>query len=304
MTDAAADRLPVLEIGGTHVTSAWATESGEVEIVGRLELDNAAPAQQIVDVVVAAGEQLGVDDGAAWGVAIPGPFDYDGGIGDFTGVDKFYAWHGYDVGAGLREGLRARSMHFINDADAFGVGEATAGRTRGLARSIGLTLGTGIGSAFVRDGVPVVTGPGVPRLGEVHVLTSSDGVHLEELVSRDAIRRAWQQVSGEWVEVKPIAERALAGDEAALGVFDTAYRHLAEIVGPAIAEFGAQAVVVGGSIARSFELVERFFAPRLAPGPDGAPLPVLLSQDPERSAIIGAAHWAVVREEGSASYLQ
>lgn len=291
------ERVPVLEIGGTHVVAAWASSAGAVEVVSRQSLHNMAPADDLARVITDAGRQLGAPEGAVWGAAIPGPFDYDRGIGDFTGVPKFDHWHGHDVGADLRAGLGAGAIHFLNDADAFGVGEAMAGATQGLHRSIGLTLGTGIGSAFVVDGVPVVTGPGIPRLGEVHTLHHG-GRSLEELVSRGAIREAWREATGEWVEVKPIAEAALAGDEVALTIFDDAYRVLAEVIEPVVHEFGAEGLVMGGSIARSTELVDRFFTARMHFA-DGSPVPVWFSPDAERSAIVGAAHWARAAEAGA-----
>ena len=287
----------MLEIGGTHVVAAWASSAGDVEVVDRRPLDNSASAAALAEVVVGAGRSLSAGGDAVWGVAIPGLFDYDRGVGDYSLVDKFQHWRGHDVGADLRAGLGARAVHFLNDADAFAVGEAMAGATQGMHRSIGVTLGTGVGSGFTVDGVPVVTGPGVPWMGEVHPL-DHEGVPLEEKVSRDALRRAWQDATGEWVEVKPIAEAALAGDPVAVKVFDDAYRVLAEVLGPVVRDFGAEGVVMGGSIARSFELVEKFFAARLVEGL-GRELPVSYSPDPERAAIIGAAHWARAAERGA-----
>lgn len=288
----------MLEIGGTHVTVAWASGAGEVEIIGRHDLDNAASAEHLIAAVVEAGRTLQAHPGVAWGCAMPGPFDYERGIGDFTGVDKFAAWHGHDVGAGLRAGLRAGAMHFINDADAFGVGEASAGRTRECVTSLGLTIGTGIGSAFIHDGVPVLEGPGIPELGEVHTLRH-EGTPLEELVSRGALRTAYQRVSGTLLDVHEIAALAYDGDEAAMAVFDAAYGVLAEVIGPVAQEFGAEAIVVGGSIARSSHLLDAYFASRLTTfGPGGEPLPVWFSENAEHSAIVGTAHWANLRELG------
>lgn len=289
-------RIPVLEIGGTHTTAAWATASGEVDLAGRVDLDNSGTAAELVATVAEAAATLSAGPGLSWGVAIPGPFDYDAGIGDYASVEKFQAWSGFDLGAALREALDARAVWFINDADAFGVGENMAGRTRGCHRSLGLTIGTGIGSAFIVDGVPVVTGPGVPPLGEVHLL-SHEGVPLEERVSRGAIREAWQQVSGDLLEVKDVAELARQGNEQARQVFDDAYLVLSEVIGPVVELFGAEHVVMGGSIARSQDLVLQYFASRLV-NEQGRPVPVSFSEDPERSAIVGAAHWAQVRDSG------
>ena len=299
---AAHDQLvPILEIGGTHVTTAWATELGQVEVRDRVDIDNGAPAEELLAAFVEAGRGLAAPAGDVWGVAVPGPFDYAGGIGDFRGVDKFGHLHGVDVGAALREGLAATEVHFINDADAFGVGEWMAGALRGTRRGVGITIGTGIGSAFIDSGVPVVSGPDVPTMGEVHTV-SRDGVPLEELCSRGALREIYRSRTGRWWDVKEIAEAASAGDPDALATFDQSYADLAEVLTPVLRTFGAEALVLGGSIAQSTELVDRFFTARLTAGPGGAPLPVSIAVDPVRSAIVGAAHWVHVRSAGAGGY--
>ena len=66
------------------------------------------------------------------GVAMPGPFDYDTGIGRFHDVGKFDALNGVDVGAALRPrrpGLPP-AIAFVNDAAAFAIGEWIGRRRR------------------------------------------------------------------------------------------------------------------------------------------------------------------------------
>lgn len=302
MSAPSTELVPVLEVGGTHVTTAWASEAGQVESVGRVDLDNAAPAEALLATLVEAGRALNAPEGAVWGVAVPGPFDYAAGIGDYTGVDKFQSLHGVDVGAALARGLDAAGVHFINDADAFGVGEWMAGALQGCRRGVAMTLGTGIGSAFIDGGLPVVSGPEVPRLGEVHTIELR-GVPLEELVSRGAIREAFRDRTGELLEVKDIAGLARAGDQQALQVFDDAFGALAEAMTPVLQRFGAEALVIGGSIAQARDLVQEFFVARLDhAGPDGHSLPVSTCADPVRSALVGTAHWAQARRAGLGGY--
>ncbi|MBO1030297.1 ROK family protein [Tessaracoccus sp. SD287] len=294
--------VPVLEVGGTHVTTAWASESGEVEVVDRIDLDSSGSAPQLVSVLVEAGRGLLAPDGAAWGAAVPGPFDYDAGIGDYTGVEKFQSLRGVDLGDALRRGLGAAQVHFINDADAFGVGEWMTGALVGMGRGVAMTLGTGIGSAFIADGLPVVTGDEVPHLGEVHTITL-DGVPLEQIVSRAAIRRSYRDLTGEWLDVKQIAERAYAVEPAALEVFDEAFAALAQAMIPVLHRFRAEALVIGGSIAQSRELVSQYLTGRLLQaGPGGSALPVAIAPDPMRSALVGVAHWVNARQAGRGGY--
>lgn len=62
-------------------------------------------------------------------------------------------WIGLDAER-MFEQVLARDIHFVNDADAAGVAEARFGAARDVdGLVIVTTLGTGIGSAFVHDGV-------------------------------------------------------------------------------------------------------------------------------------------------------
>jgi glucokinase len=45
-----------------------------------------------------------------------------------------------------------RGIGSVNDAAAFGLGEWVAGAATGAGRAVAITLGTGVGSAFVDNG--------------------------------------------------------------------------------------------------------------------------------------------------------
>src|SRR5450432_703221 len=117
---------PVLEVGGSHVTGAL-VDLGADDPLGktvRLPLDSSADAAGILGTLLDVARQLEAAPGSHWAVAFPGPFDYQTGVGQFTGVGKFDALHGVDVRQALADGLGipAASFHFLNDADAFGLG--------------------------------------------------------------------------------------------------------------------------------------------------------------------------------------
>src|ERR1039457_940872 len=58
-------------------------------------------------------------------------------------------------------------LRFLNDAIAFGVGEAWMGKAARVGRSISVTVGSGLGSAFVEQGIPVVEREDVPPKGYI-----------------------------------------------------------------------------------------------------------------------------------------
>lgn len=313
---------PVLEIGGTHVTAAlvhgplphgalvhgsgggWRVAQDSII---RRDIDAHAPAADLLDAVAEAAAGLGAAHSGTWGVALPGPFDYAAGVALYEHVGKFDALKGVDVGAGLarRLGPAARSISFLNDADAFGIGEVALGAAGGSRRAVCMTLGTGVGSSFLADGVPVKSGSDVPPDGSCYLL-EFDGLPLEDTVSRRAIRRAYAAATAQGSthgaahddgtkDVREIAGAARAGDAVAAAVLDHAFGAAGAAAAPYLKRFGAEVLVVGGSMTGSWDLVE----PALRRGiasvePDLARLPLRKAERSEEAGLVGAAYWTMV----------
>ncbi len=264
--------VAVLEVGGSHVTAAVVSPgSWEVASLRRTPLDSQTTAEQIVAQLAAAAAQLPMANGLA--LAMPGPFDYASGVAWYRGVDKFDSLYGFDLGQSLRTLLDVDRVVFVNDAEAFAVGEWTTGTLQGLERCCGVTIGTGIGTAFLADGRVVRSGDTVPPGGELY-RTSVAGKPLEDWISSRAILRAYGDAPG----VKEVADAARAGDARAHQVLVDAFTVLAEALTPWLDRFGVRRVVLGGSISGAFDLVSQVF-----------PFDVAVTEDTEHSAIIGTA---------------
>ncbi|MER6271379.1 ROK family protein [Streptomyces sp900105755] len=290
--------VPVLEIGGTHVTAADVDTVTRTLVAGRSfseALDGQGSAEATVAVLVRCAASLTGRSGGRWAVALPGPFDYRNGIGRYEGVGKFEALRGFDLGAALTAALPgAAAVHFCNDADAFVLGEWWAGAARGHRTAAGITLGTGVGSCFLRDGRILRDGPGIPPGGRVHTLRYADGP-LEDTVSRRALRHAYARATGAAPpDVRDIARRARHGDRAAAGVFTDAFTALGRVLGPLLTAFEPTVLVVGGAIAGAWDLIARpLRAGMTDTGPDLARrLVVTPAHQPSRSPLLGAAYLA------------
>ena len=291
--------IPALEVGGTHVTAAVVdVSSGRVLKRTRIRrpLGSDGPATDIIRTLLEAAAPVAAAAGpnATLGVAIPGPFDYRGGVGRFAGVAKFESLHGVDVGASLQAGLDGMvdRIAFLNDADAFVLGEWAWGAAASHRRVAGITLGTGVGSGFLDEGRIVVDDPRVPPDGSVHLL-SIVGLPLEEAISRRALLRrarlAIEELPAD-ADVLDLAMVARAGDRRARRVFDDAFMELGTALAPWLARFEASVLVVGGAMAGSWNLIRPplFGALRRAE-PALAGLAVRRAAHPEDSALIGAA---------------
>jgi glucokinase len=288
--------VPALEIGGSHVKGAVVDlASGRVvaPTSSRRRLDPAGSAAEILATIIACGNTVKADAGARWGVAIPGPFDYEDGLALFADVGKFEALHGVNVGQALSLALPGPpgGVTFQNDAEAFALGEWLFGAAKGHRRFVGITLGTGVGSAFMFDGVALHNGPGVPPDGRAHLLRI-DERPLEEVVSSRAIEASYRREGGAGARgVLAVATRARSGDPAAKRVLRVAFHHLGNALAPLVSDFEATSVVFGGGMIGSWDLIAPSLLDGLGAHGGGplAPLVVSVAARPDDAALLGAA---------------
>jgi glucokinase len=291
--------VAAMDIGGTHVSAANVDVVARAIVAGewvRLPLDSGVSAPEFVKGLADCAALLPFRPERRWVIALPGPFDYERGIAQYEGVGKFGALRGYD----LREALTpllpgVGTVGFCNDADAFGLGEWWTGAARGYSVMAGITLGTGVGSCFLRDGHLERDGPGIPPGGRINELSFA-GKPLEETVSRGAMRRAYAHATGgsSDVDVLEIAQRAHEGDRAAVEVFSRTYKVLGMVLAPILAAFDPQILVVGGSIAASWDLVTAPLREGLAEAGTGLleRIAIKPAQHPAEAALLGAAYRA------------
>jgi len=291
--------VPVVEIGGTHVSAFVVDVDNRRVLRGCGESTRFLSGSgdgNLVEAVLACAASLRTHRNANWGVAVPGPFNYSTGRALWAGVGKFDTLHGLDLRRVLLEGLpdRVASVLFLNDAHAFVIGEWAAGAAVGRSRVVGLTLGTGIGSAFLDRGVIVDYGPGLPPEGRADLLVIS-GRPLEDTVSRRAILGRYRAAGGAGadgdLDVEEICCRARSGEASAGEVLTAAFTALGRAVSPAVSAFAADLVVVGGSMSRSWDVLgppltramtSAFPADRTFPT-------VLVALDAEHAAAVGVA---------------
>ena len=311
--------VPVIDVGGTHVTAAFA-DTARWRIVEqtrqRIPLRSSGTADEIIATLAAAIRSLGDISSLTLGVAMPGPFDYATGIGRFRDVGKFDALNCVDIGSAIQAALSAppERIAFVNDASAFTIGEWINGAAHGARRVVGITLGTGVGSAFLDHGQVIKEGPDVPPHGYAHLLRVN-GRPLEDLISRRAIIAAYESARADCpakaelepnTDVEAIARLAANGDDTSQSVIDQALGALGEALRPWLVRFGAEILVVGGGIAASWEVVGPVLRRALLCKGTPAALAwrggaVAQARDPEGSTLVGVA-WNAIGLPGQAAH--
>jgi polyphosphate glucokinase len=141
-----------IDIGGTGIKAAIVdVENGElVSEKIKVGTPEGAKPSDVADVVHDLVEQLDPNGSLPIGVCFPAVI-VDEVAMSAANVDK--SWIGTNVGT-LFEERTGRLVHVVNDADAAGFAEVKFGAAKGVSGLVLVTtLGTGIGSALIYNGV-------------------------------------------------------------------------------------------------------------------------------------------------------
>jgi len=275
----------VFDVGGSHVAAAVCFANG-YRLGPVISVPH--PEEETSEAFVSTLHALGVKASAGFGnllgaaLAFPGPFDFAAGVSRMR--HKLPYLYGVDLRGELaaRFGWEPGQVRFLHDSAAFLLGEIGAGAARGIARAVGITLGTGIGSAFALDGQIVTEGHGVPPGGELWDLPY-EGATIEDYVSTRGIRGSYERRTGVAREVAEIAATA-ANDPAAAEAFAEFGRHLGTALRGALTEFAPEAIVLGGGISRSPHL----FLPAAQRELDGLHVELRVSALLDDAPLVGA----------------
>ncbi|GAB3223116.1 ROK family protein [Algoriphagus aestuariicola] len=272
-----------LDIGGSHVSVGrveWTGKEATIVDFGESDVDTSRSVAEIInDWIALIRKSVGIGQGLQVGIAMPGPFDYPNGISLIKDQGKMKALFGLSVKNLLADGLNIdpNRIVFTNDAEAFLLGESLAGAGRGFENSIGLTLGTGLGSAFNVGG----------EVWDAKLWTAPfrDG-KAEDYLGTGWIRSyVWEKYQK---EISGMRELVLGeiDSEIAADVFWEYGTALGEFLYPYLVEKRIHGLVLGGKISRA----SNFFLPHCRAYLDSLRLglEIRISKLGERAAMLGA----------------
>jgi Transcriptional regulator/sugar kinase len=253
-----------VDIGGSHISCAAVNLAAKryfPETLAENTLNNHAGADEIIGIWVKTIEEAIQKTNAAEiagiGFAMPGPFDYDRGIALFDeGVQKYENLYGLNVAQAIRKQMNLPEdfpIRFINDATAFAIAEDWIGKSAGTSRSLAITLGTGFGSAFLRNRIPVISGDEVPAMGYVYHLPFEGGNADDYFSTRGLLKRYEMKTGQKLSGVKELAYEA-ERNQIILGLFSDFGLKLGVFMKPWLQKFGVEVLVIGGNISNAFDL--------------------------------------------------
>lgn len=270
------------DIGGSHITSAIVeTNTWKIldETITRSLVNSLEDAKSIfqdwttnmkscLDKIDQEVKQIGI--------AAPGPFDYEKGVALMKGQSKYDSLYQMEVTAPILQGLGNEQLNirYINDAAAFLQGEVFGSGLHQEKVILGVTLGTGLGSAVWKQGLKAFD-------AELWDTPYRDSIFEEYLVTRWLVKR-FEELSG-------IRERGLReildqyGDRPETEELLREYRqHLLDFIHFFSEKHQSRHFIIGGNIAKAWE--------RIFPEKECLhPFEIQVGKYQEHAAIIGAA---------------
>lgn len=282
-----------IDIGGTKIAAGLVTPEGRVIGPTRVPTPLTGGTLILDAALGLAREMLAGQSVMAIGIGTGGQVDAARGV-VVSATDLLPGWAGTDVAGAFRQAF-GLPCAVDNDVNALAVGEARLGAGRGKSSVLFLALGTGVGGAWVRDGLvhhgATWTGG---EFGHLYLTASAEAPRptLEDWASGPGLARTYLEMTGHAATGEEIARLAALDPE---GGAARAITRTGEVLGFGLASLAnamdPELIVVGGGLA---SLGEGLLGPARAvlarcglPGP--ARCPVVVAELGAEASLVGAA---------------
>ena len=276
-----------VDIGGTHVTVCLVdTINGRLlnDTYVRIGIDPSMGKEAVINawasVIGQSFNKAQLPVGQV-GIAMPGPFDYENGISYIKGLHKYESLYGENVKALLSEelGISASQIKMMNDASAYLLGEMNCGAGAGFKNLVGITLGTGLGSAAYYNNQL--------EDGDLYC-TEFNGNKAEDFISARWLLKDYESRTGEKLGgVKELAFR-VETDAIAKQVFQHFGQNLGRVLVQRYSAQSPEIIIFGGNISKAWDaFIPEAMAVVRAAGKTFSMRPAQLGED---AALIGASY--------------
>ncbi|WP_398452089.1 ROK family protein [Sphingobacterium thalpophilum] len=281
------DLIAAADIGGSHITVGF-VQNGFPKIIDeytvRIKLDSKGTREQILNAWFDAFEQLALTKNKTIeriAFAMPGPFDYQQGVSLIRGLDKYESLYAENIKSIFAHHFNIDEINilFRNDAEAFLHGEVMAAALAADRRILGITLGTGFGSAISQYHATKDLNLG---------LTAFKDSIADDFLTTRWFRSAYEKAGRDGLDVQRVSYLARRGEPLALKLFDEFSENLTAILHQCITELSPDDIIIGGNIAKAHDL----FLPRVRKQLEllGIRVNFHLAQLGEHSAMVGSAY--------------
>jgi glucokinase len=272
-----------VDVGGSHVT-AGLIDIKERTLIRASLVRKSVNSNGSYDEIMSVWNQVLTDVSKQYdltpkiGIAMPGPFEYEKGISLIKGFNKYDSLYQRNIKDGLANMLNTKPDHIRmkNDAACFLQGELYCGAAKGVDNVLGLTLGTGFGSALGINGIV--------RDVELSSKWFLNGI-AEEYFSTKWFLEEYYRLSGKSIGgVKEMSQ--LADDPFVKSVFKRFCKNLSIFLQEVLSENNITLIVIGGNISNCETIISELRT-QLKNMPINVPICQAILG--EEAALIGAA---------------
>ncbi|WP_156306964.1 ROK family protein [Sphingobacterium endophyticum] len=270
------------DIGGTHITSAIVEkDSWKIinETITRSHVNSLEDAKSIfldwTNNMKSCLEKTDLEINNI-GIAAPGPFDYEQGIALMKGQSKYDSIYNIQVTGPILNGLGNDGLNilYINDAAAFLQGEVFGCGLDHKDRILGITLGTGLGSAVWSQGEKAFD-------ADLWNTAYKESIFEEYLVTRWFVRRFEELTGMKETGLREILEKH-GNSEDVIQLLAEYQENLLNFMQFFSEKYNCKSFVIGGNIVKAWERI--FPEKSILKGFD-----IQIGKYQEHAAIIGAA---------------
>lgn len=276
-----------IDIGGSHITMAQVDPEKREIITStyvREHVDSFGAKENIFSAWISAIEKVTHDlakDELLIGIAMPGPFDYENGI-SLIQQGKFIDIYQVNIKEELakRLAISTDQIHFVNDAGAFLEGEVFGGCVQNYSKIFGVTLGTGLGTAFYNG----------ENASDEDLWDSpfKDSICEDYLATRWFVNYYHALTGEEITGTKDLLDRS---QEIQTRIFDEYADSFAEFIIKYVKNYQPEVLVIGGNIAKVYPYFKKRLNQHLTE--HKIELPIKISAIFEDAAILGAVGYAL-----------
>ena len=243
-----------VDLGGTNMRAGRVVNNAIIAME-TISVPKTDDWQVVMDSLISTIEKVWTSEVKGIGIGVPGIVDPQ--TGTVHDIQNIPSWKRVPVGEILTKHFKV-PVFVNNDANCFAAGERFFGAGRAYDDFVGLITGTGLGAGIIKWG----------RLlqdqncgsGEFGMIPYLDSVY-EDYSSGQFFTRQVNMDGG------TIAEMAEKGDEQALKIFEEYGFHLANAIKCILFALDPAAIIIGGSVSKSFHLYEKAMMKELATFP-------------------------------------
>jgi glucokinase len=229
-----------VDLGGTNIRAGKIIDNKIVHLT-KVSTPSKGSVEEVMEKIYSLIDGCLDSSTVSIGVGVPSVVDVENGIVyDVVNIPSWKVVH-------LKEMLETRykiPVHVNNDANCFVVGEKYFGKAQSNKNIVGITLGTGLGCGLIFNGkLYEGSNCGAGEFGNVPYLSHNVEYYCSGQFFTDEKK----------VSAIDVFNKAKKGDVKALHLFDEYGFHLGEAIKSILYAYDPEVIILGGSVAQSFE---------------------------------------------------